>query len=87
MYIKLKKEVIYRYRLSLKKISRFGFKAYLSAFLVLKSDLFFVNYYLTKTDLGHYSLAVSFIDYIYILPVVIGTVLFQKLSSLKKSII
>jgi len=90
-YIKLKKEVIYRYRLSLnllKKISKFGFKAYLSAifaFLVLKSDLFFVNYYLTKTDLGHYSLAVSFIDYIYILPVVIGTVLFQKLSSFKKN--
>lgn len=90
-YIKLKKEINYRYKLSLKllkKISKFGFKAYLSAifaFLVLKSDLFFVNYYLTKTDLGHYSLAVSFIDYIYILPVVIGTVLFQKLSSLKKN--
>ncbi|UXC30007.1 oligosaccharide flippase family protein [Aliarcobacter butzleri] len=91
VYIKLKKEITYRYKLSLnllKKISIFGFKAYLSAifaFLVLKSDLFFVNYYLTKTDLGHYSLAVSFIDYIYILPVVIGTVLFQKLSSLKKN--
>ncbi|RXJ78009.1 hypothetical protein CRV03_03290 [Arcobacter sp. F155] len=90
-YIKLKKEITYRYKLSLKllkKISKFGFKAYLSAifaFLVLKSDLFFVNYYLIKTDLGHYSLAVSFIDYIYILPVVIGTVLFQKLSSLKKN--
>ncbi|MCT7653100.1 oligosaccharide flippase family protein [Aliarcobacter butzleri] len=90
-YIKLKKEVTYKYKLSvklLKKVSTFGFKAYLSAifaFLVLKSDLFFVNYYLTKTDLGHYSLAVSFIDYIYILPVVIGTVLFQKLSSLKKN--
>lgn len=91
VYSKLKKEITYRYKLSLnllKKISIFGFKAYLSAifaFLVLKSDLFFVNYYLTKTDLGHYSLAVSFIDYIYILPVVIGTVLFQKLSSLKKN--
>ncbi len=91
VYSKLKKEITYRYKLSfklLKKISKFGFKAYLSAifaFLVLKSDLFFVNYYLTKTDLGHYSLAVSFIDYIYILPVVIGTVLFQKLSSLKKN--
>lgn len=91
VYSKLKKEITYRYKLSvklLKKVSTFGFKAYLSAifaFLVLKSDLFFVNYYLTKTDLGHYSLAVSFIDYIYILPVVIGTVLFQKLSSLKKN--
>jgi len=91
VYSKLQKEITYRYKLSfklLKKISKFGFKAYLSAifaFLVLKSDLFFVNYYLTKTDLGYYSLAVSFIDYIYILPVVIGTVLFQKLSSLKKN--
>jgi len=85
----LKKDVIYRYKLSaklLKKISGFGFKAYLSAlfaFLVLKSDLFFVNYYLSKSDLGYYSLAVSFIDYIYMLPVIIGTILFQKLSSMK----
>jgi len=90
-YNKLRKVITYRYKFStrlLKKISKFGLKAYLSAilaFLVLKSDLFFVNYYLTKTDLGHYSLAVSFIDYIYLLPVVIGTVLFQKLSSLKKN--
>ncbi len=85
----LKKNITYNYILSirlLKKISKFGFKAYLSAlfaFLVLKSDLFFVSYYLSKSELGYYSLAVSFIDYIYILPVIIGTILFQKLSSMK----
>lgn len=87
----LKKDVIYRYKLSsklMKNISGFGMKAYMSAlfaFLVLKSDLFFVNYYLSKSELGYYSLAVSFIDYIYMLPVVIGTILFQKLSSMKSN--
>ncbi len=85
----LKKNVIYRYKLSsklLKKISKFGLKAYISAifaFLVLKSDLFFVNYYLSKSELGYYSLAVSFIDYVLMLPVIIGTILYQKLSSMK----
>lgn len=85
----LKKNVIYRYKLSsklFKKISKFGLKAYISAifaFLVLKSDLFFVNYYLSKSELGYYSLAVSFIDYVLILPIIIGTILFQKLSSMK----
>jgi O-antigen/teichoic acid export membrane protein len=87
----LKKDVIYRYKLSsklMKSISGFGMKAYMSAlfaFLVLKSDLFFVNYYLSKSELGYYSLAVSFIDYIYMLPVIIGTILFQKLSSIKNN--
>ncbi|MBT5491140.1 oligosaccharide flippase family protein [bacterium] len=87
----LKKDVTYRYKLSsklMKNISGFGMKAYMSAlfaFLVLKSDLFFVNYYLSKSELGYYSLAVSFIDYIYMLPVIIGTILFQKLSSMKNN--
>ncbi len=91
VFKELKNNIIYRYKISFKlfkKISKFGFKAYLSglfAFLVFKSDLFFVNYYLSKNDLGYYSLAVSFIDYVYILPVVIGTILFQKLSSIKNS--
>jgi len=85
----LKDEISYTSKLSInlfKKISPFGLKAYISsllAFLVLKSDLFFVNYYLSKQDLGYYSLAVSFIDYIYLLPVVIGTVLFQQFSSMR----
>jgi len=85
----LKNNVRYRYKFSsklLKKISKFGLKAYISAifaFLVLKSDLFFVNYYLSKSELGYYSLAVSFVDYVLMLPVIIGTILYQKLSSMK----
>ncbi len=68
-----------------KKMSKFGTKAYISgllAYLVFKSDLYFVNYYLSASELGYYSLAVSFIDYIYILPTIVGTILFQKLSSI-----
>lgn len=68
------------------KIYRVGFKAYvicLLSYLVLKSDIFLVNYYLTDDDLGNYSLAVSLVDYIYILPSVIGTIAFQRLSAEK----
>ena len=68
------------------KIHRVGFKAYvicLLSYMVLKSDIFLINYYLSKDDLGNYSLAVSLVDYIYILPSVIGTIAFQRLSAEK----
>jgi O-antigen/teichoic acid export membrane protein len=68
------------------KIHRVGLKAYvicLLSYMVLKSDIFLINYYLSKDDLGNYSLAVSLVDYIYILPSVIGTIAFQRLSAEK----
>lgn len=72
----------------IEKIYKVGFKAYLVcllSYLVLKSDIFIVNYYLNREELGNYSLAVSFIDYIYVLPSVIGTIVFQRLSAEKSN--
>ncbi|OXX43769.1 hypothetical protein B9J83_08920 [Vibrio sp. V07_P2A8T137] len=54
----------------------------LFSFLVLKLDILIISYLLTKTDVGLYSFSVSFIDYVYLLPVVISTVIFQKYSSI-----
>ena len=56
------------------------------SFLVLKVDLFFVEKFLSGNDLGYYSFAVSLIDYVYILPVIVSSVIFQRLSSELKNI-
>ncbi len=91
VFLELQKNIIYPKKISLrllKKISGFGFKAYLSgllAYLVFKSDLFFVNYFLSKNELSYYALAVGFVDYIFILPITVGIILFQKLSLMKKN--
>jgi O-antigen/teichoic acid export membrane protein len=64
---------------------RYGLKAYLAAFfafLVLRSDLLIVKYFLGPEQAGYYSVAVSMAEMIYMLPVVVGTILFPKLSVL-----
>jgi O-antigen/teichoic acid export membrane protein len=69
----------------LKDNIRYGIKAYLAAFfsfLVLKADLLIVKQILGAAQAGYYSIAVSMADMIYILPVVIGTILFPKLSAM-----
>ena len=63
----------------------YGLKAYLAAFfafLVLRLDLLMVKYILGSEDSGYYSIAVVMADMIYLLPVVIGTILFPKLSAM-----
>ena len=64
---------------------RYGFKAYLAAFfafMVLKVDLLMVQYMLGPEQAGYYSIAASLADMVYMLPVVVGTILFPKLSEL-----
>lgn len=63
----------------------YGLKAYVAAlfaFLVLKSDIFFVQNLLGTEQVGYYSIAASLIDMLYILPVVVGSILFPKLSGM-----
>lgn len=63
----------------------YGLKAYLAAFfafLVLRIDLLMVKYMLGEEQAGYYSLAVNMVDMIYLLPVVVGTILFPKLSAI-----
>ncbi|MEQ9483394.1 flippase [Coleofasciculus sp. F4-SAH-05] len=68
-----------------KKTINYGIKAYMAAFftfLVLRSDLFMVQYMLGSLQSGYYSIAVMIADMIYMLPVVIGSILFPKLSAM-----
>lgn len=63
----------------------YGFKAYLAsffAFLVLRVDLLMVQYLRGAKETGYYSIAASMADMIYVLPTVVGMILFPKLSAL-----
>ena len=63
---------------------RYGLRAYagsLFSFLVLKSDVLVVTYLRGATETGYYSIAVGLADILLMLPAVVGTVLFPRLSA------
>ncbi|KHD08105.1 hypothetical protein PN36_02770 [Candidatus Thiomargarita nelsonii] len=88
---KLKPHLKYFPKLSIhlfKDNIRYGFKAYLAAFfafMVLRVDLLMVQYMLGAEQAGYYSIAATMADMVYMFPVVIGTILFPKLSALTDS--
>jgi O-antigen/teichoic acid export membrane protein len=62
---------------------RYGMRFYLAclcAYLVVRIDLLMVNYFNGVTEAGIYSVAVSFADLIYMLPIAIGTILFPRIA-------
>ena len=62
----------------------YGLRAYVAAlftFLVLRIDLLLVQYSLGSLEAGLYSIAVSLADVLYLLPVVVSTLLFPRLSA------
>jgi O-antigen/teichoic acid export membrane protein len=64
---------------------RYGIKAYFSAifaFLVLRIDMLMIQYILGPTQAGYYSVAVSLADLIYMLPAIVGIILFPRLVAL-----
>jgi O-antigen/teichoic acid export membrane protein len=64
---------------------RLGIKAYLIAFfgfLVLRIDLVMVKYMLGAQAAGYYSISETMAENILTLPVVVGTILFPKLSGM-----
>lgn len=64
---------------------RYGFKAYISAFfafLVIRSDMLLVNYYIGTEGAGLYSLAVNLTDWLLLVPATIAAMLFPKASSI-----
>lgn len=68
-----------------KETIRYGSKAYLAAFfafLVLRVNLLMVKYILGAEEAGYYSIAATMADTVYMLPLVIGTILFPKLSAM-----
>jgi O-antigen/teichoic acid export membrane protein len=64
---------------------RYGFKAYIAAFfafLVIRSDMLLVNYYIGTEGAGLYSLAVNLTDWLLLVPATIAAMLFPKASSI-----
>jgi O-antigen/teichoic acid export membrane protein len=64
---------------------RYGMKAYVAAlfaFLVLRVDLLIIQYMRGVEQAGFYSIAVAVADLVYLLPVIIGTILFPRLSAM-----
>jgi O-antigen/teichoic acid export membrane protein len=62
----------------------FGVRAYLGSlfsFMVLKSDILMVSYLRGTVETGYYAIAVGLADILLILPTVVGTVLFPRLSA------
>ncbi len=69
-----------------REMLEYGFKTYLSclfAFLIIRSDMILVNYFLSVSKAGIYSVAVSFADFLYLLPATIGMMLFPKASAIQ----
>jgi O-antigen/teichoic acid export membrane protein len=62
---------------------RYGSRVYLScllAFLVIRSDMLLVNYFLGTGEAGVYSIAVQIADTILLLPVTIGMILLPRIA-------
>lgn len=62
----------------------YGFRSYLSslfAFLIIRSDMLLVNYFLGAAQAGIYAIAVSLADLLLVFPTAVGTMLFPRVSS------
>jgi O-antigen/teichoic acid export membrane protein len=62
----------------------YGLRAYfgsLFVFLVLKSDIVLITYLRGATETGYYAVASGLADILLMLPTVVGTILFPKLSA------
>ena len=71
-----------------RRMVAYGLRAYLGAFfafLLLRSDLLLVQYYRGPTDTGYYSVAVNMADMLYILPAVVGALLFPRFVAMTDS--
>ena len=71
-------------RLLLKQAANFGIRSYsacLLAFLVLRSDIYFVNLFRGLADVGLYSVAVGFADGILLIVSSVTLVLFPKITA------
>jgi O-antigen/teichoic acid export membrane protein len=62
----------------------YGLRAYLATlfgFLVLKSDIVLVTYLRGAVETGYYAIAIGLADILLMLPLVVGMILFPKLSA------
>jgi len=66
-----------------KQSFNYAFKVYLTcffAYLVLRSDLFILNYFRGSAETGIYSIATNFVDGIILLPSIIALILMPKVT-------
>ena len=62
----------------------FGLRSYVScllAFLIIRSDMLLVNYFLGTAQAGVYAVAVNLTDLLLIFPTAVGTMLFPRISA------
>jgi O-antigen/teichoic acid export membrane protein len=67
----------------------YGLRAYAAAFLaflVLRIDLLMVDYFRGAADTGQYSIAVSLADLVYLPAVIVGTLLFPRLTAMTDAV-
>ena len=68
---------------------RYGFKAYVATFfgfLLLRVDILMVQYISGPKETGYYSMSSTMADYLYLLPMTVGTILFPNLSALSSKL-
>ena len=68
-----------------KKSIGYGIKPYLALVILslnYRFDIFLVKYFLTNTDVGYYSLAVSIANKLWYLPSAVGIITYAKVASL-----
>ena len=68
------------------RMIKYGIKSYVACllgYLIIRSDILFVNYILGVSSTGIYSIAVGIADLLYIIPSTIGVILFPKISAIQ----
>ena len=68
----------------LRRMLAYGLRSYLScvfAYLILRSDMLLVNYFLGSAQAGIYAVAVNLADLLLVFPTAVGTMLFPRISS------
>jgi O-antigen/teichoic acid export membrane protein len=71
-----------------KRNIRYGLKAYVAAlfaFLVFRTNILMIQFMLGAEQSGYYSIASSIADMIVVIPVVVGTILFPRLSAMSNT--
>lgn len=72
-----------------KKLIIYGFKAYLSclaSYLVLKADIFMLDYFLNSKEVGYYSLSSSLAEMIYMVSSSVSLILFPHLGTVQTTL-
>ncbi len=90
IFWKIKKEIVSKFKISLKKIKKlisYGFKNYLyyiASNLNYRLDFFLIAYFLKPYYVGLYSLSVKTAEILKEMPISLNTILIPKISSNKK---